>query len=86
VEDLTTLEVKTYTSADGTEEGARLRASTKIKLEGSSEVIVPERDGAVDDAVWKIHCEAVAMAVENRAKMMQIATNAAAALLGSVKK
>jgi hypothetical protein len=80
VEGLTTTQVLTYVSDDlaGVKvagdrfEGARLRAMTRLSLNGDTLVCVPETaDGKVDDAVWKLHLEAVDKALTSRADLIR---------------
>jgi len=93
VENLTTIEVSTYVSddvtavkyEDGRFTGARLRALTRSSLDGKTLVCVPEQDGKVDDALWKIHSEAVEKALANRTEMIKLAVSAAASLMGGLK-
>ena len=75
------LEVKTYTSEDlqtiaGGEplhgSGARLRAYTRCKLDGDTEVCVPvTAGGAVDEALWTLHVEMVKQAQAHRAELLK---------------
>ncbi|HEX3762333.1 MAG TPA: hypothetical protein VHW23_26715 [Kofleriaceae bacterium] len=79
--DAAVLEVKTYTSedlqavADGQPlpaTGARLRAYTRCKLDGDTEVCVPvTATGAVDDALWTLHVEMVKQAQAHRAELLK---------------
>jgi hypothetical protein len=81
VADLTTLEIKTYTSADGkpiapgadlTASGARLRALTRCALDGDVETCVPTTaTGEVDQAVWQLHLEMVKQAQAHRAELLK---------------
>jgi hypothetical protein len=74
------LEVKTsYVEVGGstvTFENPKVAASTVIKMDGDSEVIVPVQRGGdgqmlVDSAIFELHERNVATAIEYRAKMMQ---------------
>ncbi len=93
VESATTVEVATYVADDvslakfenGQFTGARLRALTRVSLDGKTLVCVPEREGKVDDDVWKIHSDALARALANRADMMKLAASAASNLLAGFK-
>lgn len=79
--DAAVLEVKTYTSDDlqaiaGGEPlhttGARLRAYTRCKLDGDTEVCVPvTAAGAVDEALWTLHVEMVKQAQAHRAELLR---------------
>ena len=79
--DAAVLEVKTYTSDDlqavasGQSlptTGARLRAYTRCKLDGDTEVCVPVTSaGAVDEALWALHVEMVKQAQAHRAELLR---------------
>jgi hypothetical protein len=79
--DAAVLEVKTYTSdnlqavADGQPlqaTGARLRAYTRCKLDGDTEVCVPvTAAGAVDEALWTLHVEMVKQAQAHRSELLK---------------
>jgi hypothetical protein len=79
--DAAVLEVKTYTSDDLQAvaagqplpaTGARLRAYTRCKLDGDTEVCVPVRtDGAIDEALWTLHVEMVKQAQAHRAELLK---------------
>jgi hypothetical protein len=79
--DAAVLEVKTYTSSDlqsiaGGEalsaSGARLRAYTRCKLDGDTEVCVPvTAAGAVDEPLWALHVEMVKQAQAHRAELLK---------------
>jgi hypothetical protein len=74
VQTVTWLTVTTYTS-DQIGQGlqcATLRAQTKLSLLGATESIIPENAGKVDDALWKIHTDALDRAIQNRAKMFEV--------------
>ncbi len=102
VEDLTSLEVKTYTTDDI--EGqkydpksrkytgkARLRAQTRIALDGDIVHLVPERiieDDEkkanvieIDDRLWNIHKEMVQMAQANRVNFVKTLAEVVGTLL-----
>ncbi|NBD36446.1 MAG: hypothetical protein GVY30_10685 [Chloroflexi bacterium] len=90
--DISTLEVKTYTTDDLTavttqsEGGARLRALTHIGFDGDMKVFVPEdREGEVDRALWEVHLEMVREAQVNRAQFLQAMAEMATNLLKSLK-
>jgi len=94
VDGLTTVEVATYTSdnlanveyKDGQFIGAKLRARTRLGMDGKTVNLVPERDGKVDEALWSVHMASVDKAVLNRTEMIRLATNAASSLLAVIKK
>jgi len=91
VDDLTSLEVKTYVSRDmgGVKydsktrdfTNADLRAMTRIQLDGDTLNVVPERSGQIDEKLWAIHEAMVVQAQANRAEMLKTAVS----LLGSLK-
>jgi hypothetical protein len=91
VDDLTSLEVKTYVSRDlGSVKydaklrdftNADLRAMTRIQLDGDTLNVVPERSGQIDEKLWAIHEAMVVQAQANRAEMLKTAVS----LLGSLK-
>ena len=64
---------------------ARLRALTRINIDGDTLVCVPEEAGEVDQAVWAIHAEMVQRAQAGRAELLRTALSAATGLLGAVK-
>ena len=89
--EITTLEVKTFTTEDidalshagasGTP-NARLRALTRIAFNGNTEVYVPERAGGeVDRDLWQLHLDIVKQAQANRAQFLQAVAEMAANLL-----
>lgn len=79
--DAAVLEVKTYTCDDlqavagGAAlpaSGARLRAYTRCKLDGDTEVCVPTNaSGAIDEALWALHVEMVKQAQGHRAELLK---------------
>ena len=86
--DVTTLDVTTYynTDVEGYEfkegkftgqEQPTPRAATYIKLDGDMVVVVPKADAEL----WVIHQEMVRMAQENRARLIEIAINAATSIV-----
>jgi len=93
VESAMTVEVATYVADDvslakfenGQFTGARLRALTRVGLDGKTLVCVPENEGKVDEDLWKIHSDALARALANRADMMKLAASAASNLLAGFK-
>jgi hypothetical protein len=76
-----TYDVKTHQFA-GT---ARLRAMTRINLDGDTLVCVPEGHGEVDEALWEIHVDMVQQAQAHRAELLKAAVSAAAGLLDALK-
>jgi hypothetical protein len=94
VANVATLEVTTYVSdniaevryREGRLSGGRLRAFTRIGPDGDIQVCVPEKDGIVDDALWKIHNETLERAITNRAEMVKLAASAVSSLLEALKR
>jgi hypothetical protein len=95
VENLTTTEVLTYVSdnlagvqyENGRFTGAKLCALTRLNINGNTLACVPtSADNKVDDALWKIHCDAVDKALTNRTEMIKLAASAASSLLGAFKQ
>jgi hypothetical protein len=90
--DLTSLNVETYSSEDmagvkpdDLRRTARLRALTRITFDGDTQICVPERDGEVDDELWEIHAGMVERAQAHRAKMLETVVSAVSGLLGTLK-
>ncbi len=77
VDNISSLEVKTYTNDAKKTTQPKLRARTKIRLDGDVEVVIPERqvtgtnEMEIDEAVWKIHREMVDMAQDKRMAFIQ---------------
>ena len=88
LEDAITLEISTYVSEnisavevkEGKVEGARLRAYTRIKMDGDTLVILPEVDGEVDTDLWSAHMQIVQQAQANRAEFLRTVVSAASNL------
>lgn len=94
VDNATSLQVSTYVSDDLTgvtyEKGrftgtAKLRAVTRLNLDGDMLVCVPETEGVVDKNLWEIHLSMVQQAQVNRAEVIKAVTAAATGLLGALK-
>jgi len=91
VDDATTLEVTTYVSDDMSKithdfaRTAKLRAFTCIKMDGDTEVCVPERGGKIDKTLWAIHLDMVQQAQVNRTEMIKTAVSAATGLFDVLK-
>jgi hypothetical protein len=86
LDDAASLEVKTYVAEEiaavqyANKEftgGARLRAMTRVNIDGDTLNCVPEVDGEVDTAVWNIHMTMVKQAQESRAEFMKTIVQAA---------
>ncbi|MBL8055173.1 MAG: hypothetical protein JNK29_00680 [Anaerolineales bacterium] len=91
LDDVTTLEVRTYVSDNlagvGYDTGAKtfsnakLRAYTCVALDGDTVNCMPERGGKLDADLWQAHLAMVNQAQANRAEMLKTA----ATLLGALK-
>jgi hypothetical protein len=88
-----TLQVKTYSTPSLIDKpgvdpftGANLRAISEIRLDGNARFCLPEKDGRVDDALWKLHSDMVEKALANRIEMFKLAASAASSLLGVLKQ
>jgi predicted transcriptional regulator len=94
MEDISTLEVRTYTtpadqiptelSSDKikSEGKAALRAYTTIGLDGDTTVLAPtDAAGEVSAAIWELHQTMVKQALENRTAMIKTMGEAAASAL-----
>ncbi|HTP08154.1 MAG TPA: hypothetical protein VMP08_07885 [Anaerolineae bacterium] len=94
VEDISTLEVRTYTTpADQvpidlsgdkikTEGKAALRAYTTISLDGDTTVLAPtDAAGEINQSIWELHQATLKQALDNRAQMIKTMGDAAAAAL-----
>ncbi|MBI3942690.1 MAG: hypothetical protein HY326_06725 [Chloroflexi bacterium] len=79
VDNISSLEVKTYVSDDlenvtisgGQVTGAKLRAWTRIDADGDTIMCVPERDGEIDEALWQMHADMIQRAQANRAELLR---------------
>lgn len=89
LEDATSLEVRTYVSEDlgavNYEKGqftgsVRLRAMTRINMDGDTLVCVPETEGELDTAVWGVHLDMVRQAQESRTELLKTIVSAAGSL------
>lgn len=93
LDDASSLEVSTYVAddladvkyAEGKYNGARLRAMTRINIDGDTLVCIPEKDGEVDTVLWSIHLEMVKSAQENRAELIKTIVGAATSIVNIVK-
>ena len=93
LEDATSLEVKTFVSDNiaevrfegGNFTGANLRALTYIKIDGDTLICIPEVDGEVDTALWRIHMDAVQQAQVSRAELLKTVVSAVAGIGGLLK-
>lgn len=85
-----TVQVKTYSAASLNDNdpfaGASLRAVSEIRLDGDARICVPEKDGQIDDALWKLHADMVEKALANRVEMFKLAASAASSLIGVLKQ
>lgn len=92
VDDATSLNVRTYTSHDipsaaagEMENNAKLRAYTRISLDGDVDAAVPRTDdGKVDQALWAIHMDMVKQAQDNRTEMVKTALDVVSDLVDAL--
>jgi hypothetical protein len=92
-ETVTSVHVSTYVSDDlskakyenGVFSGATLRAVTIANLDGNTLICVPENEGKVDDALWKIHSDVFDKALANRVELLKTAAATAASLVPGLK-
>jgi hypothetical protein len=92
-ETVTSVHVSTYVSDDlskakyenGVFSGATLRAVTIANLDGNTLLCVPENDGKVDDALWKIHSDVFDKALANRIELLKTAAETAASLVPGLR-
>jgi hypothetical protein len=90
--DAAVLEVRTYTSDDLQAvaagqplpaTGAHLRAYTRCKLDGDTEICVPVTStGAIDEALWTLHLEMVKQAQAHRAELLKTVLSLFSSRLG----
>lgn len=89
LDDATSLEVRTYVSEDigavTYEKGAfggsaRLRAMTRVNIDGDSLVCVPETAGELDTSVWAVHLDMLRQAQDSRAELLKTIVSAASGL------
>lgn len=92
--DAANVEVRTYTSEAGAPalpptgdplaSNVRLRAYTRLAIDGGTQICIPLRaSGEPDDALWKLHSEAVAQARADRDKAIASTIAALKALAGN---
>lgn len=90
IADAAVLEVRTYTADpdealadDPTDSNARLRAFTRVALDGDTRTCIPVlATGAPDETLWKLHCAAVDQARADRAASINITLGALRELAG----
>ena len=101
VQDVTTLEVHTYTTTadqirtlantDSIDKlvaqgGVLLRAGTRISFNGDIIQIAPtEANGTIDQGLWAVHQQAVQQATAHRAQMLQALGDASASALKALR-
>jgi len=93
LDEATSLEVSTYVSEDMAEvryeggkfSGARLRALTRMEIDGDTLLCIPEEGGEVDSEVWKIHMDMVQQAQASRAELLKTVVSAASGLVDLIK-
>ena len=95
-DDLSSLEVKTYTTSDfdavkydyATKQltgQLKLRAVTRIAFDGDVQVVVPERNNAIDEPLWKVHLDMVREAQVNRAEFLRLMADLATRMIDLFK-
>ena len=79
--DLSSLEVRTFATSDLSKVTydyaakafsgeLQLRSLTRIAFDGDMQVVVPEKNGALDEATWQAHVAMVREAQANRAQFL----------------
>jgi hypothetical protein len=95
IDSVNTLEVNTYTCGendtirfqDGRFQGAKLRAVTRVSLNGDTQICIPlSADGKPDEGIWNLHTTMVSKATEHRTVIWKAATELVAQLLGGLKR
>ncbi|MGH2733430.1 MAG: hypothetical protein ACRDJG_10935, partial [Actinomycetota bacterium] len=96
LEDITVLEVATYVSdnlsAVGYDrstrrfgDGAKLRALSRMDIDGDTLVLVPEELGELDERLWTLHASMLQQARTARDELLKTAGSALGALLNVLK-
>jgi hypothetical protein len=93
LDDATSLEVSTYVSdninavkyENGKFTGARLRAVTRVNIDGDILACVPEDEGEVDIELWNIHLQMLQQAQASRSELLKTAVSAVTGLTGLLK-
>lgn len=94
LDEATSLEVSTYVSEDMETVkyeggrftgGARLRALTRIEIDGDTLICVPEEAGEVDTTLWSIHMDMVRQAQASRTELLKTVVSAATGLVDLLK-
>lgn len=93
LDDATSLEVSTYVSdninavkyENGKFSGARLRAVTRVNIDGDILACVPEEEGEVDIELWNIHLQMLQQAQASRSELLKTAVSAVTGLTGLLK-
>jgi hypothetical protein len=65
------IEVRTYLGRNANPQEGELLACTRISSDGSTDVMIPQRDGSIDTALWKLHLESVAQAQSARTETLK---------------
>jgi acylphosphatase len=95
-DDISSLEVATYTSGDlegvkydyGTKKLAgqlKLRALTRIAFDGDAQICVPEKEDGIDRDLWQVHLDMVKEAQANRVQFLQSMAEMATKLIEMLK-
>ena len=93
LDEASSLEVKTYVSEEmsqvsyerGEFSGAKLRALTRIEIDGDTLLCVPEQDGEVDTGLWEVHKDMVQQAQASRAELLKTVVSVATNLVDLIK-
>jgi hypothetical protein len=96
VDDVTSLEVATYSSdtmsqvgydpkAKTFTGGASLRAMTHVAFDGDTKVCVPTSKGEIDQALWAVHKGMVEQALVHRAEMLKMVASALSGWVGPLR-
>lgn len=92
VDDVTSVEVTTYVSDDMNEvaagqftEKTRLRALTRIEIDGDAKLVVPTKKEELDQELWKIHSDMVKQAQDRQVKLAETLISAAASVVNILK-
>jgi hypothetical protein len=83
----TAVEVSTYVAKDmsqvpGNLEGvAALRAYSRVHLDGDTQIVLPEQEGAMNELLWAAHRDSVGQARTSKIEMLRLAAGAIADIL-----
>jgi hypothetical protein len=94
--DISSLEVETFSSSDLTTikydyvnnkltGEMQLKALTRISFDGDTQIFVPEKDDAINQALWKVHLDMVKEAQANRTEFFKAMAELAIRLIDIMK-